>query len=564
VASAADPISAQDGLISSGAQKRTNLRPNPVALEIPVLATGTRPSEAPGQRDLFTEETSTVLVFRDGAVIRLAAAVALGQLVFLTNKQTKREVVCQVLRKRSPGPEGCYAELDFTEDMPNFWGVEFPVEDAVKPRKVAISLEPTTEGKIQQASGPGDEHLSSALPAPSAQEVDHLRLEVETLRNQLQSLLTAKEVPDNKPSVVPTTQGSPSVQAETPAWARAVTDAVLSGAAKETQKLEVMSTTEPAPLPADSPTTAVVAPEPVAVRKRPAPFAEEEAAIAEIEGQAAEESLPQPALDFSKASNAAKQKHGKSAAADVGAKPANRPIIRILALVALLAVGGAAAWYENLLPFLPRTKDAKTANVLPGTNGKTAGKPSGNNSSSSGTKTSEQGANSADSKSGAPLQTASSPAGGGGDSATAETTDASMSNEPREAGADVRRGDVTASLAGAKGKKHSQNDPGESAETELPESAINDGSVVPARLLKSVNAVYPPDAMLNYITGDVIIDAVVHANGQVGEMKVLTGPAALREAATAALKQYQYQPATEGGKAVASHVKVTVKFWFNP
>jgi TonB family protein len=70
--------------------------------------------------------------------------------------------------------------------------------------------------------------------------------------------------------------------------------------------------------------------------------------------------------------------------------------------------------------------------------------------------------------------------------------------------------------------------------------------------------------MLNYITGDVIIDAVVHANGQVGEMKVLTGPAALREAATAALRQYQYQPATEGGKAVASHVKVTVKFWFNP
>jgi TonB family protein len=558
VASAADPISAQDGLISSSAQKRTNLRPNPVALEIPVLATGTRPSDTPGQRDLFTEETSTVLVFRDGAVIRLAAAVALGQLVFLTNKHTKREVVCQVLRKRSPGPDGCYVELDFTEEMQDFWGVEFPAEDRVKPRKIAVSLEP-------QAIGSGAEHISPALPAPSVQEVDHLRLEVETLRNQLQSLLNEKETPGEKTSAVSTTQSSPSTQQDTPAWARAVTDAVLSRAAKETQKLEVMGTSEPAPVQVDAPVAAVMPPEAVVVRKPLAPFAEEEAAIAEIEGKLVEESLPQPALDFSKARpNTAKQNSGKSSATDSTRRNGSPSTFRILALVAVLVAGGAVAWYENLFPFLPRAKAGTAGNVQLAANGKPAGRPVGNNPSSSGAKSTDPVPNGADSRSGSPMPTGSSPAAGDGDSPTAQTSDANTTNPPREAGADVRGGDVAASLPGAKGKKHSRNDAGESAETELPESAVNDGTVVPAKLLKPVNAVYPPDAMLNYITGDVIIDAVVHANGQVGEMKVLTGPAALREAATAALKQYQYQPATQGGKAVASHVKVTVKFWFNP
>jgi len=48
-----------------------------------VIATGARPGDSGGQRDLFTEETTTVLVFENGAVIRLSAAVAAGQLLFL-------------------------------------------------------------------------------------------------------------------------------------------------------------------------------------------------------------------------------------------------------------------------------------------------------------------------------------------------------------------------------------------------------------------------------------------------------------------------------------------------
>jgi Gram-negative bacterial TonB protein C-terminal len=50
----------------------------------------------------------------------------------------------------------------------------------------------------------------------------------------------------------------------------------------------------------------------------------------------------------------------------------------------------------------------------------------------------------------------------------------------------------------------------------------------------------------------------------VGEVKVISGPQALREAAVEALKRYEYAPGTQGGKPVATNVEATVKFWFNP
>jgi TonB family protein len=70
--------------------------------------------------------------------------------------------------------------------------------------------------------------------------------------------------------------------------------------------------------------------------------------------------------------------------------------------------------------------------------------------------------------------------------------------------------------------------------------------------------------MRNYITGDVILDAVVLPSGHVGDMKATTGPAPLRQAAMDALKQYQYAPAIQAGKPVQSHITITIKFWFDP
>src|SRR5215813_3461990 len=116
------------GSVSSepGAHQRTGHIKQPLDLELPVVAMGARPGDQSEKRELFSEETETVLVFENGSVIQLAAAVNIGQLVYLTNKQSGKEIVTQVLRKRSFRPTDCYVELEFTEPAPGFWGAEFP------------------------------------------------------------------------------------------------------------------------------------------------------------------------------------------------------------------------------------------------------------------------------------------------------------------------------------------------------------------------------------------------------------------------------------------------------
>jgi len=91
-----------------------------------------------------------------------------------------------------------------------------------------------------------------------------------------------------------------------------------------------------------------------------------------------------------------------------------------------------------------------------------------------------------------------------------------------------------------------------------------DAAVLPPKLLKPASPVYPPDAMRNYITGDVRAEVLIDASGHVADVKVLSGPQALRQAAVDALKQYQYSPATQAGKPAQSKATEVVKFWFNP
>jgi TonB family protein len=551
VASAANTIPAQDG--STAEPARPSVRPNPVALEVAVVATGTRPSDAPGQRDLFTEETTTVLVFRDGAVIRLNAAVALGQLVFLTNKQTKREVVCQVLRKRRLGPTGCYVELDFTEEMAGFWGVQFPAEEAAQPKKafVAPTAAVAAAEEMVESAGVGSGEASAIPAAPSLQEVDQLREEVELLRQQLQSLLQAQEPAQTEGAS--RTEEPGTRRSEAPAWAKAVTDAMLSGVGQQNQKAEVMAANEPAPEAEQQSRKPEVAtgPAPVNPPARRAPFAEEEEAIADLEGANAEELLPKPAQDLAKAAKSPKKNESSAGAGKSEAR--SGVVVKTAVVLVFLTVGGAVAWYENLLPFLPGTKAIHPISLV--------AEPARSGAITNGG-VAVTNANVASKPADAPVANAKLV-----DIATGKSADAApgtIANTQSDESITKGAADTEKSAGSGHGKKSLRGVANVEPETELPESAMNDSGVVPAKLLKSVNAVYPPDAMRNYITGDVIIDALVHANGRVGEMKVLTGPTALRDAAIDALKQYEYAPATQGGKQVASHVKVTVKFWFNP
>lgn len=102
----------------------------PVALEVSVTVNGARTVEGSDKREPFSETSKTVLIFANGAVIRLASTVAPGQLLFLTNENTKKEVVCQVVKSKNYRSVSGYVELEFTEPAPGFWGMRFPTERA--------------------------------------------------------------------------------------------------------------------------------------------------------------------------------------------------------------------------------------------------------------------------------------------------------------------------------------------------------------------------------------------------------------------------------------------------
>jgi TonB family protein len=92
----------------------------------------------------------------------------------------------------------------------------------------------------------------------------------------------------------------------------------------------------------------------------------------------------------------------------------------------------------------------------------------------------------------------------------------------------------------------------------------NEPGVAPPKLLHAVRAVPPPEAVRQFATGNVILDAVVDTTGRIKSSKVLSGPPSLRNAAADALKQYKYVPAKRHGKPVPAHVQVTVQFWYEP
>jgi len=140
----------------SAALNDSTTRPQPVAVEVPITVNGARSVEGSDKREPFSEATKTVMVHGNGAVIKLNSALAPGQLLFLTNERTKKEVVCQVLKSKNYRSVSGYVELEFTEPAVGFWGMRFP-GDRIAPGPQAAP----------EASRPAANHDSQAPTQPS-------------------------------------------------------------------------------------------------------------------------------------------------------------------------------------------------------------------------------------------------------------------------------------------------------------------------------------------------------------------------------------------------------------
>jgi protein TonB len=89
-----------------------------------------------------------------------------------------------------------------------------------------------------------------------------------------------------------------------------------------------------------------------------------------------------------------------------------------------------------------------------------------------------------------------------------------------------------------------------------------DGVQVP-QLLREVKPVYTEEAKKQGIQGTVRLDAVVLADGTVGEVRVtqsLDSKYGLDDQAVKAMKQWLFKPGSKDGKAVAVRVDVEMTF----
>jgi TonB family protein len=142
----------------------TTAKAQPVALEVAVTVNGARTVEGSDKREPFSESTKTVLVFGTGAVIRLSSSVAPGQLLFLTNERTKKEVVCQVVKSKNYRNVSGYVELEFTEQVVGFWGMRFPTD--------RLGSGPQVSGSSPSAAGSNGAQRMPTAPRPPAPRVE--------------------------------------------------------------------------------------------------------------------------------------------------------------------------------------------------------------------------------------------------------------------------------------------------------------------------------------------------------------------------------------------------------
>jgi len=96
-------------------------RSNPVCLEVAV-AIRSIPVEGDGTAKAILEESRTVIVFDNGAVLRSALEMPIGLKLILTHP-SGREIACQVVPgHNSPSLKG-YLEIEFLEAVNDFWGI---------------------------------------------------------------------------------------------------------------------------------------------------------------------------------------------------------------------------------------------------------------------------------------------------------------------------------------------------------------------------------------------------------------------------------------------------------
>jgi TonB family protein len=594
-------------------------RPQPVALEVAVTVNGARAVAGSDKREPFSESTKTVLVFGHGAVVRLSSSVAPGQLLFLTNEKTKKEVVCQVVNSKNYSSVSGYVELEFTEPVSGFWGMRFPAapqgHSSVPPpassptaRNLAIGSvaepkAPVTATAIQpetKSTIPSSPRVSQTVPSsPAISSNQPSPPQSAALNSPPTSLNATPTYPSSAastyaleiPKPIKTTTAAPPVTPKT--------SAVPSKSLMDSEEIKIPSWLEP--LARNAAAASAALPE-IKAQEAAEDFGDipvlDDLAVTEITDTPEGANRGVPSSSFG-THFLAEEHDGHSEEATGSGKSSKKFLIGAIAAGGLLLIG-AGGWYMR------QSSDNVAANNSASNTAAVSTAPNATNNSVNNndrTQSQPQARASTPERPAAKLTAVSAPATTAPDASSGskpakfvDANRASLSANKNIATVDsasdpAPTADVAApapqkkqnlgavKLSAPIVNKASEPVPTEEAlnlEPSQPTAGLTPGlmgaasrqpvapssgpDIKSAALISSVAPVYPLLAKNQRITGGVTIDALIDVTGHIASMTVVSGPALLRDAAQEALRHWKYTPAELHGKPVPMHMTVTIQF----
>jgi len=596
-------------------------RTQPVALEVPVSVNGARAVAGSPKREPFSESTKTVLIFGHGAVVRLSSSVAPGQLLFLTNEKTKKEVVCQVVNSKSYSGMSGYVELEFTEPVSGFWGMRFPAAPQAHSSEAAPASSPAARNFT------GGSSVESKTPVTTAAIQPETKSTVPSSPRVSQTVVSSSTISPNQASAPQSgsTNSSPASLSATPSSPSSVASPDILEISK-TIKTAASSGT---PTTSASPSKSMLDSDEIKIPSWLEPLARNaaaaSAALPEIRGHEAVEDFgdipvvddlsvteitdtPESAARAIPASSfgthfLAEEHDGLSDAAAATGKSSKKFLIGAIAAGGLLLIG-AGGWYARQSSETASNAASNKATVsTPAVNnsGNSSGNSSGNNIER--TQSQPQVRPSAPERTSPKFTAVSTPAAVAPEASSAAkstkfvdanraslnankniatvdsaadlaaTADVAAPAQPKKQnlGSVKLSAPIVNKTSGPVGTEEALNlEPSQPAAS-LASGLVGSASRQPvapssgpdiksATLISSVAPIYPQMAKTQRITGAVTIDALIDVTGHVASMAIISGPALLQESAKDALRRWKYEPAQLHGKPVPMHMQVTIQF----
>jgi protein TonB len=588
-----------------------HMRSDAVSLEVPVRVHGSKVTEVvlgtTPHTEPFEEQTSTMIIFPQGGVLRMNTSVNVGQMLVLTNLKSRQDAICRVVKVRPNAKLAAYIEVEFTQRQPGYWGDSFPSDSdelASNPILAVASSSAVSESKQKPESdvswAPAPSNVASPRPAP----VDPNSGEIKTA--------DAPHPPVQR--FVPTAKPEPS-------FISIGSQEEVQPAASATSHIQSKREIPAPPAPIDFPSQTPAAPPPS--HSMAELQGDEDSALATLaqdsEAAAAEEETPALAVpsrsetshstfgSFSGGNTLAATHNSSSddfgarldsgfgASADKTAQPRlNWMLVAACAAVLMVVVGGG-------LFFRSRSSNSRAANSSSTAVARqpepAASQPAPaysspapvSNSATQQPTTVPSSAPQLTATTAAPATpnpipvAAPKPAAAPPPQPVAEAKPAAPKVTPSMMSQSLSARPMSAQRANAGGVEAApaldapvESDAGSAAlsgissgarvpnlapPTIQPEQPVRiGGDVKEPLLIASVLPVYPIGARQAGVQGDVVVGTTIDKTGSVVKMHVLSGPPLLRQAALDALRRWKYEPSKLNGQPVAVEMQVTIKF----